>query len=110
MKTFPERARGSTTGRPIMVLLDALGERWTLRILWELRSRPLTFREIIEASGGMSPTLLNKRLKRLRELGLVFHEEGEGYTLTTEAVELSELLLPLSRWADRWAKRLGRPT
>ena len=29
--------RGSRTGRPIMALLDLLGRRWTLRILWELR-------------------------------------------------------------------------
>ena len=36
------RVRGSTTGRPIMVLLDLLGRRWTLRILWELREQTLT--------------------------------------------------------------------
>ena len=29
--------RGSRTGRPIMALLDLLGRRWTLRIIWELR-------------------------------------------------------------------------
>jgi len=29
--------RGSRTGRPIMALLDLLGRRWVLRILWELR-------------------------------------------------------------------------
>jgi DNA-binding HxlR family transcriptional regulator len=29
--------RGSKSGRPIMALLDLLGRRWTLRILWELR-------------------------------------------------------------------------
>jgi L-alanine-DL-glutamate epimerase-like enolase superfamily enzyme len=29
--------RGSQTGRPIMALLDLLGRRWTLRLLWELR-------------------------------------------------------------------------
>ena len=29
--------RGSASGRPIMVLLDLLGRRWSLRIVWELR-------------------------------------------------------------------------
>ena len=33
-------ARGSKSGRPIMALLDLLGRRWTLRIVWELRERP----------------------------------------------------------------------
>ena len=32
--------RGSRTGRPIMALLDLLGRRWTLRIIWELRDGP----------------------------------------------------------------------
>ena len=27
--------RGSRTGRPIMVVLDVLGRRWALRVLWE---------------------------------------------------------------------------
>ena len=107
MKGFPKRARGSSTGRPIMVLLEVLGERWTLRILWELRTRPLTFRGIGESCGGISPTLLNKRLKQLRELGLVARGD-DGYVLTKDGDDLGELLLPLNRWAERWAKRLGR--
>ena len=32
--------RGSKTGRPIMALLDLLGRRWVLRIVWELRDEP----------------------------------------------------------------------
>jgi DNA-binding HxlR family transcriptional regulator len=92
-----------------MVLLDALGERWTLRILWELRSRARTFRGLAESSGGVSPTLLNKRLKRLRDLGLVTHDAGSGYALTKDGAELGELLIPLNRWAERWAKRLEHP-
>jgi len=35
-----KRVRGSRTGRPIMVLLDLLGRRWALRIVWELREEP----------------------------------------------------------------------
>jgi len=42
-----KRVRGSTTGRPIMVLLDLLGRRWTLRIVWELRDAPRRFRELL---------------------------------------------------------------
>ncbi|MEQ9509453.1 MAG: hypothetical protein RLN92_10440 [Alloalcanivorax xenomutans] len=45
-KTVSQSVRGSTTGRPIMVLLDILGQRWTLRILWELRDAPLSFRAL----------------------------------------------------------------
>ena len=41
-----KRVRGSRTGRPIMVLLDLLGRRWALRILWELRGGALTSRAL----------------------------------------------------------------
>ena len=98
--------RGSRTGRPIMVLLDALGRRWALRILWELSGGPRSFRALREASDDVSPSVLNARLADLRGLGLV--EAGDaGYRLTRDGVELSKLLSPLERWADRWAERLA---
>ena len=65
-----QRVRGSTTGRPIMVLLDLLGRRMTLRILWELRDKNLTFRALQEAA-ETNPSVLNVRLKELREAHLV---------------------------------------
>jgi hypothetical protein len=54
--------RDSKTGRPIMRLLDVLGKRWTLRVLWELRDERLTFRELRERCDDVSPTSLNHRL------------------------------------------------
>ena len=54
--------RGSKTGRPIMRLLDVLGKRWTLQVLWELRDERLTFRELRERCDDVSPTSLNHRL------------------------------------------------
>jgi DNA-binding HxlR family transcriptional regulator len=69
---FPGRpVRGSATGRPIMALLDLLGRRWTLRILWELRSDALGFRELQSRCDDMSASVLNQRLGELREAGVV---------------------------------------
>ena len=48
--------RGSASGRPIMALLDLLGRRWSLRILWELREAPLTSRALRAACDEASPT------------------------------------------------------
>lgn len=100
--------RGSTTGRPIMVLLDQLGQRWTLRILWELRDGRLTFRDLQAHCDGVSPTLLNKRLKELRELNLIDHS-AEGYGFTRYGEDLGEQLADLSKWSNKWAKSLGTP-
>jgi DNA-binding HxlR family transcriptional regulator len=100
------RVRGSSTGRPIMALLDLLGRRMTLRILWELREERLTFRALQEAA-ETNPSVLNLRLKELREARLVEHG-AEGYGLSVRGRELLETFLPLNAWADEWAKILAK--
>ncbi len=98
------RVRGSRTGRPIMMLLDLLGRRWTLRILWELREGAMTSRALRTACDEASPTVLNERLKELREAGFVELSEGGGYSLTPLGLELRKTFLPLHRFADRWSR------
>lgn len=102
-----EAVRGSTTGRPIMVLLDALGRRWALRILWELAGAPASFRDLQLRCDDVSPTVLNARLKDLRDLGLVVLT-GEGYMLTGHGKELVARFRPLDEWANKWAKAIGQ--
>lgn len=96
--------RGSRTGRPIMALLDLLGRRWSLRILWELRQAPLTSRALRTACDEASPTVLQTRLTELREAGFVELGDGGGYGLTPLGRELCETFIPLHRFAERWKK------
>jgi DNA-binding HxlR family transcriptional regulator len=96
--------RGSKSGRPIMTLLDLLGRRWTLRILWELRERSLTSRALRSACDEASPTVLQARLSELRQAGLVELLPGYGYRLTAIGKELLQSFLPLHRFAERWSK------
>jgi DNA-binding HxlR family transcriptional regulator len=89
-----------------MALLDLLGRRWTLRIVWELREdRALTSRALRTACDEASPTIMQARLSELREAGFVELVAGDGYRLTALGKDLSENLQPLSRFAERWAKR-----
>ena len=97
--------RGSRTGRPIMALLDLLGRRWTLRIIWELRDAPLTSRTLRTACDDASPTVMQARLTELREAGLVELLSGDGYRLTPLGRELMESFLPLHHFAERWSRR-----
>ena len=101
-----QSVRGSRSGRPIMVVLDLLGRRAALRVLWELRGEPLTFRALQDAA-ATNPALLNTRLKELREAGLVDHAEG-GYCLTAAGRELMAALHPLSDWATAWARSAAK--
>jgi DNA-binding HxlR family transcriptional regulator len=96
--------RGSATGRAIMALLDLLGRRWALRVVWELRSEPLLFRALQERCDGMSSSVLNQRLQELRAAGVVEAGDG-GYALTGEGRRLLDAFGPLEEWAERWAER-----
>lgn len=95
--------RGSATGRPIMALLDLLGRRWVLRLVWELREEPKRFRELQDATGA-SPTIVSARLADLREAKLVVLDPESGYRLTALGGELLRLFLPLHVWSEKWAK------
>jgi len=97
-------ARGSDSGRPIMALLDLLGRRWALRVIWELREQALAFRALQERCAGMSSSVLNQRLRELRAAGVL--EAGpDGYRLTDEGRLLLAAYPPLDAWAERWAER-----
>src|ERR1700694_1590729 len=87
--------RGSRSGRPIMALLDLLGRRWSLRIIWELREASLTSRALRTACHETPPTVLQTRLSELRKAGLVELMPGDGYRLTEMGKELFENFLPL---------------
>ena len=94
-----------------MALLDLLGRRTALRILWELSRADraaVTFRAL-ESAAETNPALLNTRLKELRASGLVFHD-ADGYRLTASGVELVKLLLPLAEWAKEWAGDMPPPS
>jgi len=104
MTKAAKAVRGSKTGRPIMALLDLLGRRWTLRILWELRDRALTSRALREACDDASPTVLQARLTDLREAGFVDLDPAGGYSLTDSGKELNGTFLPLYHFAERWKK------
>jgi DNA-binding HxlR family transcriptional regulator len=87
-----------------MALLDLLGRRWALRVMWELRGEPLTFRALRERCDDVSPSVLNDRLAELRDAGIVEAGPG-GYALTAEGTQLGRKLAPLEAWAAEWEKR-----
>ncbi|MEQ6167479.1 helix-turn-helix domain-containing protein [Ekhidna sp. MALMAid0563] len=97
--------RGSSTGQPIMALLDLLGRNWAMGIIWFLNNGPSKFRSIQEYCQSISPTTLNTRLKELQKSHLI--EKGsDGYQLTQLGNELYQFIEPLGMWArNSWAKK-----
>jgi DNA-binding HxlR family transcriptional regulator len=102
--------RGSRTGRPVMALLDLLGRRWALRILWELREEPAaTFRELQMRCGNVSSSVLNQRLRELRGGGIIASGDPSGYELTEDGLRLLQALAPIEDWATHWGRRQSAP-
>jgi DNA-binding HxlR family transcriptional regulator len=87
-----------------MAVLDLLGRRWALRILWELRQRPLGARALRERCDAMSSSVLYERLSELTAAGLVSQDADSSYRMTELGASLAEALAPLEAWADRWAQ------
>ena len=71
-------------------------------IVWQLAGGPTTFRALQGACESISPSILNSRLKDLREAQLI-ERTIDGYQLTTMGKELHCLLLPFGEWSIRWA-------
>jgi DNA-binding HxlR family transcriptional regulator len=93
----------------IAEITDLLSQKWMMRIIWELRAEPMTFRELQKACGKLSPTVLNNRLKLLRETEIAQKHKDNGYTLTPMGQELLEVYKPLNEWAIDWQIKRKQP-
>lgn len=99
----------STETPAIAEIVELLSKKWVMRIIWELRAAPLTFRELQAACEGLSPTVLNNRLKLLQRAQLVEKNATRGYGLTDMGRELLEVYKPLNRWAINWQANREAP-
>jgi len=99
--------RGSSSGIAIMAVFDLLGRKWNMRIMWELNAKPLSFRALQECCDGMSPSVLNTRIKQLNEAQLIY-TTPQGYQLTALGASLMKTLDPLRGWATEWELQLAK--
>jgi DNA-binding HxlR family transcriptional regulator len=97
--------RGSKSGVPIMALFDLLGRTWALGVIWQLQDGPHTFRLLQEKCESISPSILNLRIKELREAEIV-ERTLDGYTLTQRGEKLVEIIRPFGDWSRTWAKEI----
>jgi DNA-binding HxlR family transcriptional regulator len=88
----------------MMAALDLLGQRWTLRVVWELREGGLGFRELRRRTDEMSSSVLAARLQQLVVAGIVEAEPNGDYRLTELGEQIPTALRPLADWARRWAE------
>ena len=85
--------------RAVESVLDLLGRRWALRLVWELRRSTLSFSEL-RGRTGISPTVLSARLRELVDSGVLERDGGRRYRLSGRGRELARILYELNRWAE----------
>ena len=89
--------------RAVESVLDLLGRRWALRLVWELRRSTLSFSELRERT-GISPSVLSARLRELVDSGVLERDGGRRYRLSGRGRELARILYELNRWAEHQQK------
>ena len=97
-----------STPPSMLALLDLLGRRWALRILWELRDEPASYQALQVRCDSMSTSVLAQRLTELREARLVEKDSGGAYMLSTHGSALLARLDGMDQWTQEWARVLGR--
>jgi DNA-binding HxlR family transcriptional regulator len=88
--------------KPVEGVLDLLGRRWALRLVWELRRSTRSFSELRERT-GISPSVLSARLGELIHAGVLERDSGRRYRLSGRGRELARILYELNRWAAQHA-------
>jgi DNA-binding HxlR family transcriptional regulator len=86
--------------RAVDSVLDLLGRRWALRLVWELRRSTLSFSELRERT-GISPSVLSTRLRELVDSDVLERDVGRRYRLSGRGRELARILYELNRWAEQ---------
>ncbi|WP_181275505.1 winged helix-turn-helix transcriptional regulator [Brevibacterium oceani] len=91
---------------PTRVILDRVGDKWTVLIIEILDDGPKRFGEIRQAIGGITPKVLTSTLRSLVADGLVTRQSyGEvpprvEYSLTELGRSLQAPVAALRRWAE----------
>ncbi|MCP3937931.1 MAG: helix-turn-helix transcriptional regulator [Actinomycetia bacterium] len=78
-------------------LLDVLGHRWALRVVFELGGGALGFNELRRRCDSMSPSVLSKRLNEMRGVSLVDHDDFDSWELSEKGYAVACALNTLVR-------------
>ncbi|MEV6772393.1 helix-turn-helix domain-containing protein [Nocardia sp. NPDC051030] len=104
----PPNSRADASDAPLLAAMDLLGQRWILRVIWELEPGPLGFLELRRRMGNCSSSMLSTRLQRLVEAGVLEKKPDKSYEVTIAGRELGLALEPVWKWAERWSGSLER--
>ena len=94
---------------PVSKAAEILGERWNILILRELLCGSRRFNDIQRGLGGISPSLLTRRLKELEAAGMLTRQIGTkgsaaSYLPTAAGEALTPVIVAIGDWGMRYAR------
>lgn len=91
---------------PTRLILDRVGDKWTVLVVLLLSDGPLRFSEVRGRLGRVAPKVLSQTLRRMERDGLVSREvfaevpPRVEYSLTDLGQSLIEPIAVLGNWAE----------
>ncbi|KQV72686.1 hypothetical protein ASC64_20280 [Nocardioides sp. Root122] len=91
---------------PTRVVLDRIGDKWTVLVIGALEDGPLRFTEVRTRIGGVAPKVLTQTLRAMERDGLLtrtVHAQVPprvDYELTALGTSLTAPIAMLTDWAE----------
>nr|WP_306766711.1 winged helix-turn-helix transcriptional regulator [Mycobacteroides abscessus] len=86
------------------LFLDLLGQRWMMRVIWELQAGPHDFLELRRKMNNCSSSMLAERLQQLTTASLTAKNASGAWELTSEGVGLAKARTSIWDWSQSWAR------
>jgi DNA-binding HxlR family transcriptional regulator len=99
---------------PTRQVINRVGDRWSLLVLYALEDGTLRFQQLRRAVGGVSQKMLTQTLRTLERDGLVTRTVYASvppkveYSLTQLGTDLSEPVAAIRAWAYRHMDQIER--
>ncbi|MEW7008424.1 winged helix-turn-helix transcriptional regulator [Lentilitoribacter sp. EG35] len=97
-----------SSGCPIAYGLDIIGDRWSLLVIRDIMIRGnKTYSDFLEAEEGIASNILNDRLKKLTNLGILDKSRDPNnrrsfvYELTEKGHDLAPLVIEMVIWSGK---------
>lgn len=97
---------------PTRVVLDRIGDKWTVLVIGALEAGPLRFTEVRARIGGIAPKVLTQTLRAMERDGLLtrtVHAQVPprvDYELTDLGRSLTAPIAMLTDWAESHLSRI----
>jgi DNA-binding HxlR family transcriptional regulator len=91
---------------PTRLVLDRIGDRWTVLVVLALRDGPRRFTELRKHVNGVTPKVLTQTLRAMERDGLLVREvfaevpPRVEYTLTPLGMSLQTPIQAITDWAE----------